>query len=127
MSLMTVFLGVLAFALVLGNLFLSLIEPKEENEETMKKIEELEKPFSKETTIDKKAFHRSLAFEAKINKLDNFRANTEIELKAIKEILMELQNKGMTVKARTYKKKKKKDNLTAEKMHKIIYRSKKSN
>ncbi len=63
--------------------------------------------------------------EGKMRNFDNFRANTEVELIAIKEILAELQNKGMVVKAKRFSKKgKQKKGLSDKQMHKIIYRSK---
>ena len=57
----------------------------------------------------------------KLKKLDNFKGNTAVELKALKEILIELQNKYITASSKKVKKAK---NLSGKEMHKIIYRSK---
>lgn len=61
----------------------------------------------------------------KMRKLDNFRANTEVELKAIKEIIEWLQSQNEKVKKSNKRKKgkKKERELTPEEMHKIIYKS----
>jgi len=45
------------------------------------------------------------ALKTKVHKLDNFRSTVEAELIAMKEILLELQNKHLTVKARLYRSK----------------------
>lgn len=148
MSLTTVFLGVLAFALILGNFFLSLIQPAE-GEITKEKGESHKKNFSQSNEelraekaiasstkeeLNERLFHKTLALEAKLGKIDNFRANTEIELKAMKEILLELQKNGITAKSKKPEKKKSKEkikakkqknagNLTTKDLHKIIFRS----
>ena len=62
------------------------------------------------------------ALKRKIEKLDSFRSIAESELIAIKEILVELQDRHITAKSRTYKGKGKKE-VSGEKLHKIIYRS----
>lgn len=56
--------------------------------------------------------------ENRLQNLDNFKANTSVELKAIKEILGEIQDK----KNKKGKNEKETD-LSGEEMHKIIYRS----
>ncbi len=63
------------------------------------------------------------ALRRKIEKLDSFRSIAESELIGIKEILVELQNSNMTVKARTYKKQQPEKDIPGEKMRKMIYRS----
>ncbi len=65
----------------------------------------------------------------KVDRLENFKHTAESELIAIKEILVELQNRGITAKARTFKNGGQKEKEVSEKevsgdeMHKIIYRS----
>ncbi|MFH1224279.1 MAG: hypothetical protein V1676_00565 [Candidatus Diapherotrites archaeon] len=61
--------------------------------------------------------------EEKIRKLDHFRANAAVEMKAIKEILIELQNRGMTVKAKKFVPRRATEKREEQDMHKIIYRS----
>lgn len=65
------------------------------------------------------AYDESL--KRRIEKLDNFRSTAESELIAMKEILAELQNRHITVKARTYARKEK--DVSTEDMHRMIYRS----
>ncbi|MEK7540138.1 MAG: hypothetical protein AAB558_02730 [Patescibacteria group bacterium] len=59
--------------------------------------------------------------DAKLHRLDNFRGNTQVEQKGIMEILGELQDKNVTVKARKFQKTG--PELSTRQMHEIIYRS----
>jgi len=56
--------------------------------------------------------------ENRLQNLDNFKANTAVELKAIKEILGEMREKE-----NKKGEKEKEADLSGEEMHKIIYRS----
>ncbi len=87
-----------------------------------RRIQELEQKLDSVRTANGSG--GGAAIKKKIEKLDSFRSIAESELIAIKEILMELQNKNITVKARTYKGgKKKPNNISREDLHRIIYRS----
>ncbi|MFH1391456.1 MAG: hypothetical protein ABIH20_04055 [Candidatus Diapherotrites archaeon] len=67
----------------------------------------------------------SPSFKRKVEKLDNFRSTVEAEIIGIKEILVELQNKNMTIKSRSFKGngKKKTRKLSPKQLHKMVYRS----
>ncbi|MBU0662379.1 MAG: hypothetical protein ABH854_04930 [Candidatus Diapherotrites archaeon] len=65
----------------------------------------------------------STAFEEKLRKLDHFRANTNVELQAMKEILLELQKNNITVKAKKFEPRSATDKGLERQMHNIIYRS----
>ncbi len=62
-----------------------------------------------------KEIRDSKIVENRLQNLDNFKANTSVELKAIKEILGEIKNNKNG--------KGKEADLSGEEMHKIIYRS----
>ncbi len=67
---------------------------------------------------DSKEINGGKTIENRLQSLDNFKANTAVELKAIKEIIGEIKEK------KNKKGKKGKEiNLNGEEMHKIIYRS----
>ncbi len=69
---------------------------------------------------DAKKIKDSRLIESRLQNFDNFRANTSVELKAIKEILGEMQE-NKNKKGR----KGKEADLSGEEMHKIIYGSRK--
>lgn len=134
MSVETVFLTVLVIALGIGNILLSLFF-----EEKPQAFSQSGKEYHKASIIDSAIqtssdvenasvnqkfllVSRRLAdIDAKIHKLDNFRGNTQVELKGIMEILAELQDKNVTVKAKKFEKKE--PQLSTQQMHQIIYRS----
>ncbi len=64
-----------------------------------------------------------LSLRKKIERLDNFRSTAESEIIAIKDILTELQNNNVTIKARSFKNTHKGKNVSRDELHKIIYRS----
>lgn len=152
MAVETVFLFVLVIALVIGNVLLSLIPSnKRENNNSEESslyqtdfFEEEKNSFPKKVAQSgEEAAQASVLFSnfnalnqkinltgkqmdsinQKLQKLDNFRANTAVELKALKEIIVELQNKYLTASSKKIKNSPK---LTGKQMHKIIYRSKQS-
>jgi len=147
MALETVFLVVLVTALFIGNALLSLIPGngsirKSNLDQTMIISDEpvAQNEVSKQTEISTESqsvlFSNFNALNNKLNilishiedqnlklrKLDHFRANTSIEMGALKEIIVELQNKYLTASSKKVKNSKKK--LSTNQMHKIIYRSK---
>lgn len=61
--------------------------------------------------------------EDKIRKFDHFRGNAMVEMKAIKEILIDLQNRGITAKAKKFVPRGTTGRKDAEDMRRIIYRS----
>jgi len=64
------------------------------------------------------------ALRQRFEKLERFKSTAQAELVAMKEILAELQNNHITVKARTFKNGRQKEkDISREEMHKIIYRS----
>lgn len=136
----TVFLVVLIISLAIGNLLLSFIPTPKGSSGGNKEVLVLDsgeppQNFVSPGTGSDVALSNISALNSKINllaqqmdgisqkvrKFDHFRANSAIELTAIREILTELQHKYITVPARQ---KKSGEGLSAKEMHKIIYRSK---
>jgi len=144
MAVETVFLTVLVVALVIGNVLLSFVSGNGNNNSSKNNAPPMPSyaergelnniDLSAEQAKSSVLFSNFTALNQKINlvnlqldrvseklrKLDHFKANTAIELKAIKEILIELQNKYITTSSKKVKNSKK---LTGKQMHKIIYRS----
>ncbi len=126
MGVVTIFLLVLGFALIIGNILITILEP--EDTESKKIIQQNQtnlitpKPIQ-ETINYNKLIKTSISnIESKIKNLENFKANTEIELKAMKEILLELQKQGKTVKAKKFKKKlSEKELKEIESIRKIVF------
>ena len=152
MALETVFLVVLVVALALGNALLSFVGRNENkgvstqqgfitaaipleavrlqqldtavkvlsNKVDMahSRISSLEGAVKKSRPVD---FHKSVA--EKLHRFDNFRANTEVELKGLREALVGLKEKHLTFKSKKLRRESKA--LSSEQMHKIIYRSSK--
>ena len=147
MSVETVFLVVLVVALFIGNMLLSFIptQGRAKNGGLQTQLLAPSAPvfggsdlplnrpqnFLGESGVvlsNVKALHNKITLlsnqveliDSNVKKFDNFRANTSVELVAMKEILIELQNKYITAKAKTASPK----DLSGKEMHRIIYRSK---
>ena len=151
MSVETVFLEVLVVALLIGNVLLSLIPANGHAKRNvagsglalMGGPPEMNVPagvlgnsngvaFAESASVilsNIKALNNKInllagqveSVDSKVKKFDNFRANTGVELQALKEILLELQNRYITAKAKTIVPEK---GMSGTEMHKIIYRSK---
>ncbi len=147
MAVETVFLFVLVVALAIGNALLSFIPSNgaqkmigqdtiiaQENagshvfrkSELAKEQMQTEVLFSNFSALNQKINLTSKQLDIlneKIKKLENFKANTGVEITALKEILLELQKKYVVASSKTKNSFEKKDDLTGTQMHKIIYRS----
>jgi len=152
MSDIIVFLGVLIFSLFVGNglLFLfpvkkqrhaqvieSVEDPVSEEIATKssnfnpsvaplnQKIELAHKRIQLlEGALESSTSHGiSPSMKRRIEKLDNFRSTVEAEMIGMKEILTELQNNNITVKARVYKQKKQSKKISNEELKRLIYNS----
>lgn len=147
-GIITIFLSVLITALAIGNGMLYFISPKkQEVAETTSVSEVVEAefhadknllPVEKKVELAHKRIQRlekilaasketksNLALKRKVDKLDNFRSTIESEIIGIKEILVEIQNNGYTIKSRSFKGagKKKARKLSPKQLHKMVYRS----
>ena len=137
----TVFLFVLVIELVIGNFLLSFIPAKMQknglSQSTLYQTEPGEKNslqvqesqanvlLSNFNALNQKvtlANNQLDSMDEKLKSFDNFKANTAVELKALKEIIVELQNKYLTASSKKIKNGK---GLSGKDMHKIIFRSKK--
>ena len=151
MNTIIVFLGVLIFSLAVGNglLFLfpvkkqrhaQVIESPEAGTEEIAnkssnfnpsvvplnhKIELAHKRIQLlEGALESSTSHGiSPSMKRRIEKLDNFRSTVEAEMIGMKEILTELQNNNVTVKARVYKQKKQSKKISNEELKRLIYNS----
>ena len=152
MNTIIVFLGVLIFSLVIGNGLLFLFPVKkikisESSEKIAEPIisERNSKPNSSsieitplnqkielahkriqllEGALESSSAHGiSPSMKRRIEKLDNFRSTVEAEMIGMKEILAELQNNNITVKARVYKPKKQEKKISNEELKRLIYNS----
>jgi len=147
MGLITVFLSILIVSLLIGNGLLYFIAiPKRKTTQDQdvemdaevfqvtsskslvpleKKVELAHKRIQKlEDLISKsKSVKNNLKLERKVEKLDNFRSTIESEIIGIKEILIELQNNHVTIKARSFKSTGKTKKLSPKKLHSLVYRS----
>ena len=152
MSSIIVFLVVLIFSLTIGNglLFLFPVKRQRISEQVAEREEEIvaEKSATKqghtinvaplnqkielahkriqalEGALENSNAHGiSSSMKRRIEKLDNFRSTVEAEMIGIKEILVELQNNNITVKARTYKSKKQAKKISNEELKRLIYNS----
>ncbi|MDO8634181.1 MAG: hypothetical protein Q7K34_02715 [archaeon] len=135
MGVETVFLVVLVVALGIGNVLLSLFfeekpgvfAQKPKNVTNTKDFDSTSisvQPGLENVSANQKflLISRRLAdIDAKVHKLDNFRGNTQVELKGLMEILAELQDKNLTVRAKKFQKSE--PELSTHEMHEIIYRS----
>jgi hypothetical protein len=127
MDSITIILTAMALGLFLGNFLLTQIEPKRIRAVRKKNNTEQTCPFQQKESPahqiknETEPHNETILLKKKLNELDNFKANTNVELQGIKEILFELQQNGLTTKARVHKKKEPK--ITEKEMHKIIYRS----
>ncbi|MEK6957365.1 MAG: hypothetical protein AABW99_00065 [archaeon] len=149
MAPLTLFLGVLILALLIGNGLLFLFRPKEEESQqpaqtgneplvyatqqerpsiaplekkielAHKRIQELEKLVADSKGAD------NLKLRKKVEKLDHFRSTAEAEIIAMKDILKELQDKNVTVRARSFRNSKREKNLSPKKLHAMIFNSSK--
>ncbi|MFH1586755.1 MAG: hypothetical protein ABID38_02785 [Candidatus Diapherotrites archaeon] len=144
MSVITTFLLVMVGALTVGHGLLFFTKPADEQGDVMlpsqnqmgnaTEIKMMESNFRALNEKVRMAHDRINDVEKSLSTLkvpkglgkqmegfSNFRANTEIELKAMKEILLELQNNGINIKARRYPTATQKE---AEEFHKMIYAGK---
>jgi len=146
MALITVFLMVLIFSLVIGNALLFFARPSKEQvvmaqmplsvmaaapvlsqAPIEKKIElahmRIQDIENKTAMMDQKEI---LLMKKRIEKMDNFCSTAEAEIIGIKEILEEMQNNNITIKAREFKNSKEIKSLkvTPEELHKLVFRSK---
>jgi hypothetical protein len=142
MLLLTIFLAVLILGLVFGNILLYFTRPAnkwenfhEKREEPILKNSGLEL-VAKEVIADKKAemAHRRIDemeralrskgnapknlpdYDSKLQELEKFRSNTEVEMRAMKEILLEMKAKGAG-------KSKNPGRLSDEELHNLVFRS----
>ncbi len=145
MSLVTTFLFLMIGALTVGHGLLFFTKPADEQGNVMHaspsqmagptEIKVMESNFRALNEKIKMAHERINDVEKSLSSLkvpkglakqlhgfSNFKANTDIELKAMKEILMELQNNGINIKAKRYPTSTKKE---AKEFHKMIYAGKK--
>lgn len=141
----TVFLVVLVVSLVIGNVLLSFIPSNGSNGKNFSgqkhvsgklmsassdlpvlpvqnfaHLDVLSSNFSALNTKMNLVVKQMEQLNSKLRRFDNFRANTEIEVKALKEIIVELQNRYITVPS---KKVENGENPSASEMKKLIYRS----
>ena len=146
MALITVFLLVLIFSLIMGNALLFFVRPSKEAvimqmQESVvsvpvpmvsqapmeKKIElahmRIQDIENKTAMMDQKEI---LLMKKRIEKMDNFCSTAEAEIIGIKEILEEMQNNNITIKARVFKNSSeiKSQKVTPEDLHKLVFRSK---
>lgn len=145
MGIITVFLIVLVAALGIGNALLSFSGRRAENPTGFVLVQ----PRYGAEITGLKAGHRALSekinmahsrlngIEAvlaggkgpasgevgeKLRRLDHFRANTQVELQAIQEILLDLQKGRAHAKAKVLKPREKPSGGFEKEMHRIIYR-----
>ncbi|MBI4044246.1 MAG: hypothetical protein HY392_00890 [Candidatus Diapherotrites archaeon] len=136
MGVETVFLEVLVVALGLGNVLLSLffegkprVFPENSWKNALAEESPAVNPAGVQQGVENAAINQKLVLitrrladiDSKLHTLDNFRANTRVELKGLMEILAELQDKNLTIRAKTFRKNE--PELSTRQMHEIIYRS----
>jgi len=123
----TVLLLVFVLSLVIGILLLDLTSPKkgevmpvQDDRVVEQRVERLEKMMLKNGNSV-----LSYNLKDKLHKLDNFRANTEVEIEGLKEAIDEV--KEFSVKGKIKKKKKpsvsKQEQLETKKMSSVIFNS----
>jgi len=145
MGIITIFLIVIITALGFGNALLSLTGRKEKTggfvliqPEGGREIESIisgsqalankvDMAHSRlngiENMLSSGKYLFSAGMEHKVRNFDHFRANTQVEMQAIKEILLELQKNHITAKSKVYSPRAKTNGEDAQKMHSLIYRS----
>ncbi|MBI5553280.1 MAG: hypothetical protein HY917_00910 [Candidatus Diapherotrites archaeon] len=115
MNVITVFLGTLALALLIGNYFLSILTPKNppipQNPNPT--------PANESDSIQAESPE---ALQERLKNLEYFKANTLIELKALKEIVS-TKKKEPKIKLKNSKAKP----LDDKDLHKLVYRSREKN
>ncbi len=148
MGLVTVFLLVLVVALLMGNGLLYMVESRrktwdeKEPEHVMTNIQPqttnvslapLEKKIElahrriqalEKIVSESRQINDNLKLQKKVDRLDNFRSTVEAEIIGIKEILAELQNNNITVKARAFTNTERNgERLPPKKLHELVYRA----
>ncbi|GEM_PF-3353734 len=143
MAVETFFLVVLVVALVIGNILLGFFPSSKKgqivilgqgsNPQSTARVQNSVQTTEVFSPGAADAFNQKILLVArqlallnqKVSKLENATANNRVEMKGIMEILGELQEKNLTVKAKKFSKKPKEKDLSTKEMHKIIYRSRK--